>query len=154
MKKKNVITIIMVAVFVAAFIAVVVIKNNTPATGKTQSYSSMEEAQKEAPFNMDYSDRLCGYPATDFEANSSTIEVHYADAGFIRKTLGVIDNSGNNTEYSESSEQSINGLSVTLKGNDGLVYLAVWNDNNFAYTISVNEGISIDEMTEYIEATR
>jgi uncharacterized protein YxeA len=154
MKKRIVITIIMVAVFVAAFIAVVVIKNNTPATGKTQSYSSMEEAEKAAPFNMDYSDRLCGYPATDFEANSSTIEVHYADAGFIRKTLGVIDNSGNNTEYSESSEQSINGLSVTLKGNDGLVYLAVWNDNNFAYTISVNEGISIDEMTEYIEATQ
>ena len=154
MKKKIVITVILIFVFVAAFIAVIVIKNNTPATGRIQSYSSMEEAQKEAPFNMDYSDRLCGYPATDFEANSSTIEVHYADAGFIRKTLGVIDNSGNNTEYSESSEQSINGLSVTLKGNDGLVYLAVWNDNNFAYTISVNEGVSLNEMTEYIEATR
>ena len=154
MKKRIVITIIMVAVFVAAFIAVVIIKNNTPATGRIQSYSSMEDAQKEAPFNMDYSDRLCGYPATDFEANSSTIEVHYADAGFIRKTLGVIDNSGNNTEYSENSEQSINGMTVTFKGNDGLVYLAVWNDNNFAYTISVNEGVSVDEMTEYIEATR
>ena len=154
MKKKIIITIMMIAVFVAAFIAVVVIKNNTPATGKTQSYSSMEEAEKAAPFNMDYSDRLCGYPATDFEANSSTIEVHYADAGFIRKTLGVIDNSGNNTEYSESSEQSINGLTVNCKGNDGLVYLAVWNNNNFAYTISVNEGVSVDEMTEYIEATQ
>lgn len=154
MKKKIVITIIMVAVFVAALIAVIVVKNNTPATGKTQSYSSMEEAEKAAPFNMDYSDRLCGYPATDFEANSSTIEVHYAEAGLIRKTLGVADNSGNNTEYSESSEQIINGLTVTCKGNDGLVYLAVWNNNNFAYTISVNEGVSVDEMTEYIEATQ
>ena len=154
MKKKIVITVILIFVFIAAFIAVIVIGKSTASNGNTQSYSSMEEAQKEAPFNMEYSDRLCGYPATDFEANSSTIEVHYADAGFIRKTLGVIDNSGNNTEYSESSEQSINGLSVTLKGNDGLVYLAVWNDNNFAYTISVNEGVFADEMTEYIEATR
>ena len=154
MKKKIVITIIMVAVFVAALIAVIAIKNNTPAAGRTQSYSSMEEAQKAAPFNMDYSDRLCGYPATDFKANSSSIEVRYAEAGFIRKTLGVIDNSGSKEEYSEISEQNINGLAVTFKGNDGLIYLAIWNDNNFAYTISVNNGVPLDVMTEYIEATQ
>ncbi len=154
MKKKTIITIIVVAVLVAAFIAVIVIKNNTVSNGRTESFSSIEEAEKEAPFNMEYSDRLCGCPATDFKANSSTIEVHYGSAGFIRKTLGVADNSDSDTAYSESGEQTINGLTVTCKGNDGLVSLAVWNDNNFAYTISINEGVSIDEMTEYIEATR
>ena len=154
MIKKIVITAVMVAIFVTAFVTVLVVKSHTESSGKIQSYSSMEEAKKGSPFNMEYSDRLCGYPASDFRANSSTIEVHYSDAGFIRKTLGVTDNSDSNTKYSESKKQNINGLEVTCKGKGGKIYLATWNDNNFAYTISVNDGVSVEEMTDYIEATR
>ena len=115
----------------------------------------MEEVLGEAAFNMDYPDRLCGVPVTGFKANSSMIEAHYGgDTNYIRKTLGVSDNSDNNNQYNESSRKDINGKNVTLKGNDGLIFMAVWNDNNFAYTISSAEGVDIYEMTEYIEATR
>lgn len=103
---------------------------------------------------MEYPDRLCGFPVTGFRSNSGMIEARYGSGGFIRKTLGVADNSGDKTEYHEIAEQSVNGLTVTLKGDDGLVFLAVWNDNNFAYTVSAANGVTADEMTDYIEATR
>ena len=75
----------------------------------------------------------------------------------LRKTLGVTDNSGNNAEFDETNEQDVRGVKVTMKGKDGKVYLAVRNQNNFAYTISISDlgkGADIDEMIEYIKATR
>lgn len=153
MKKKIVLSVVMVAVLVAAIALVIVLKNNTDTSGKTESYSSIEEANEAADFNLEGSDRLCGYPATDYEANSSSVKTIYADAGYIIKTLGDIDSSGGK-DYSESTEQTVDGRRVTFKGKDGKVYLAAWNENNFTYTISVNDGVSASEMTEYVKATR
>ena len=155
MKNKIIIGVVAIVILIAAVFAVITISNKSKQNENgVQTYENMDEAAKNASFNMEYPDRLCGFPATGFRSNSSMIEARYGDDGFIRKTLGVADNSGNKTEYHESTEQSVNGLTVTLKGNDGLVFLAVWNDNNFAYTVSVANGVNADEMTEYIEATR
>lgn len=154
MKKKIIISVVAVAVLAAVIFAVIAVKYKSASNSGINSYDSMEEAVKKAAFNMEYSDRLCGYPATDYRSSSSTVEVQYGGGGYIRKTLGVTDNSGESENYSETNNQSINGHTVTCKGNDGLIYLAVWNDNNFAYTIKTNTGVSLDEMTEYIVATR
>ena len=155
MKNKIIIGVVVIVILIAAVFAVITISNKAGQNENgLQTYENMDEAAKNASFHMEYPDRLCGFPVTGFRSNSSMIEARYGDDGFIRKTLGVADNSGNKTEYHESTEQSVNGLTVTLKGNDGLVFLAVWNDNNFAYTVSVTNGVNADEMTEYIEATR
>ena len=154
MKNKIIISVVAIVILIAAVFAVITISNNYRQNENGVQTENMDEAAKNASFHMEYPDRLCGFPVTGFRSNSSMIEVQYGNDGFIRKTLGVADNSGNKTEYHESTEQSVNGLTVTLKGNDGLVFLAVWNDNNFAYTVSVTSGVNADEMTEYIEATR
>ena len=155
MKNKIIIGVVAIVILIAAVFAVITISNKAGQNENgLHTYENMDEAAKNASFNMEYPDRLCGFPVTGFRSNSSMIEARYGNDGFIRKTLGVADNSGNKTEYSESTEQSVNGLTVTLKGNDGLVFLAVWNDNNFDYTISVANGVNADEMTEYIEATK
>ena len=155
MKNKIIIGVVVIVILIAAVFAVITISNKAGQNENgLQTYENMDEAAKNASFHMEYPDRLCGFPVTGFRSNSSMIEARYGNDGFIRKTLGVADNSGNKTEYHESAEQSVNGLTVTLKGNDGLVFLAVWNDNNFAYTVSVANGVNADEMTEYIEATR
>ena len=144
-----------IVILIAAVFVVFTINNKFEQNeGGAQTYENMDEAAKNVSFHMEYPDRLCGFPVTGFMSNSSMIEVQYGNNGLIRKTLGVADNSGNKTEYKESVEQSVNGITVTLKGNDGLYYLAVWNDNNFAYTVSAATGVTVDEMTEYIEATR
>ena len=155
MKNKIIISIAAAVILTASVFAVITFNNKLKQNnGGAQLYDSMDDAANNSSFNMEYPDRLCGVPASGFEANSSMIEVRYGSAGFIRKTLGVTDNSSDKTEYDESGEQSVNGMTVTFKGTDGLVYLAVWNYNNFAYTISAVRGVAIDEMTEYIESTR
>ena len=155
MKNKIIFGFVAIVILIAAVFAALTINDKVrQSEDGVQTYEKMDDAVKSASFHMEYPDRLCGFPVTGFRSNSSMIEARYGDDGFIRKTLGVADNSGNKTEYHESTEQSVNGLTVTLKGNDGLVFLAVWNDNNFAYTVSVANGVNADEMTEYIEATR
>ncbi len=70
-----------------------------------------------------------------------------------RQSLGDGDNSGDYTVYAETLVKEIGGLSVTLKG-DGQVYpLAVWNDEEYAYSISTEPGLTIAEW-ETIIATR
>lgn len=154
--KKKIVVIALIAVLLTAICVVTVIKHKTVSSESTKPriFYDAAEALDAASFNMEYSDRLSGCMATEFEVNSSTVEITYADAGFIRKTLGVTDNSGNQDEFDEVNEQEINGMTVTFKGKEGHVYLATWSYNNFAYTISVNEGVEADEMINYVEATR
>lgn len=155
--KKKIIAIIGIIVLIAASVVVIVINHSSEKGGFDKSYDTIEEANNAADFNLEYSDRLCGYLPTVFIANSSTIEAKFDGAGFIRKTLGVTDNSGTSKKYDEESEMDVNGIKVNLKGKDGKVYLATWNNNNFAYTICLEEntgGADKEIMREYIEATR
>lgn len=154
MKRKTIISVAAIAVLIAATAAVIVFNNQTKQTGAAQTGNSMDQVADAAPFNMEYPDRLCGIPATEFKADGDMIEVRYGDTNFIRKALAATDGDDNKTEYDEIREQNVNGIAVTFKGSDGLVYLAVWNDNNFAYTVHAGQGVAADEMIEYIEATR
>ena len=154
MKRKTIISVVAIVVLIAAMAAVIVFNNQTKQTGATQTGSSMDQVAEVAPFNMEYPDRLCGIPVTGFKADGGIIEVRYGDTNFIRKALAAMDGDDNKTEYDEIREQNVNGIAVTFKGSDGLVYLAVWNDNNFAYTVHAGQGVAADEMIEYIEATR
>lgn len=46
---------------------------------------------------------------------------------------------------------------VVFMGKNGIVYLAAWNNNNFAYTIRIDsefEGVSAGEMTDYVRETK
>lgn len=45
-------------------------------------------------------------------------------------------------------------VSVTLKGNDGLVYLAVWTDGGYSYALNVTAGLSQSEMTALVSEIR
>ncbi|MBR6427813.1 MAG: hypothetical protein IKS28_08320, partial [Clostridia bacterium] len=157
--KKKIAAIAFIVILIAAVCIIIVVRHKTaPDTSEnTKSYSSMEEVASAADFDLQYSDRLCGYPATGFEANGSTIEVEYGEAGYLRKTYAVVQNSDRDVQYEESSEQEINGMKITFKGRNEKIFLAEWNNNNFAYTIALNEetgGVDSEEMSEYIIATR
>ena len=152
MNKKINAAIVMIVVLIVAIVAVIVIKNKTVDNDKIQSYDTIEEAVEGADFSLEASDRLCGVPATDYKSGRTTVEVYYGSAGFIRKTTVTADSG--KADYPEVNEQSFNGREVTLKGEGGKIFVAEWNENNFAYTISLNEGVEADEMAEYIDATR
>jgi len=155
MKNKIVVSVAAIVVFIIATAGIIVFNNRSKQNnGVIQNRSSMEETEESAAFDMEYPDRLCGIPATGIETSSDRIEVRYGDTNFIRKAFVATDGDENKTEYAEVREQNVNGVTVTFKGSDGLVYLAVWNDNNFAYTVHAGQGVAADEMIEYIEATR
>ena len=153
MRKKVIISLVAIVILVAATVAITVFSHNLENSGP-KSYDTVEDAEKAAAFPLAHPDRLGGIPVTGFESNSSMIEAQYGAENYVRKTLGVSNNSDRDETYSEFTEQNVGGRSVTLEGRDGLIYLAVWHDNNFAYTVYIAEGVSADEMTEYIEATR
>ena len=150
MKKLIIITVCLIAILAGAIITMAILKKNTvDNNGETEP--------EKASFPIEYTDRLAGYPATGTHSDSSTIEITFGDMGYIRKTYAVIDNSGEDHGFDETSERVIDGIAVTFFGENGKVRLAVWNNNNFAYTIRINsgfDGVSPEEMTEYVKATK
>ena len=150
MKNKVLISISAIVILIVATVAVIIINNQN---GGTPTGNRPEETTKSAAFDMEYPDRLCGVPVTGMEENSGMIEVRYG-ASFCRKSLSDTNTDDDKTAYDESSEQNVNGITVTFKGGDGLIYLAVWHDNNFEYTVFAEEGVAADDMIDYIEATR
>ena len=150
MKKRIILTVCLIVILASLIITMAILKKNAGG-------NDGETGGAKASFPIEYTDRLAGYPVTGMHSDSSTIEITFGDAGFIRKTYAVIDNSGDDQQFDETSEQMIDGMTVTFYGEKGLVYLAVWNNNNFAYTIRINpgfDGVGGDEMTEYVKATK
>ena len=174
MNKKIIISIVAAVICAAALTAVILINVNQKAEAESQSTikssseilsaGKAEKGDTEAGFAFQYTDRLAGHTATDIKSTDSTIKVTYGNAGYVSKTDSTAENSGaeskdeeidtDDTEYSESSEQVIDSLKVTFKGNDGTVSFATWKFGSFTYTVSVNSGISAEDMTEYVRATR
>ena len=62
------------------------------------------------------------------------------------------DPSGDYNDYSGSQQVKIGDADVTMKGNDGAVSLAVWNDGTNAYSIGIYNaaGITAEEMTQMV----
>ena len=152
--KKKLFCVILIALLVISAAALIIFRQKTNSNTESGDTDSGIES---ANFDIQYSDRLVGVPVTSTESNSSTIEVKYGDAGYTRKTLGVNDNSDRRNDLAEESSQTVGVYEVTLRGKDGKLYLATWTYNSFAYTISISDsydGVDLNEMTEYIMATR
>lgn len=50
----------------------------------------------------------------------------------------IEDISGDYNEYETEETEEINGLSITLKGDGGKYYTAIWNDGEFSYALSTD----------------
>ena len=62
-----------------------------------------------------------------------------------RKACGNDDISGDYSEYEEVWETPVGGVSVTLKGNGGEVSLAIWQQDGYSYSLSLDPGIPEQE---------
>lgn len=68
------------------------------------------------------------------------------EAARIRKAPGAEDISGDNNEYAQANTVSVDGAEVTMRGNNGMVYLAIWNTGGYTYSVNVTNGISSNGM--------
>ena len=70
-----------------------------------------------------------------------------------RGQAGEEDPSGDYEDYKMQQTVSVAGRSVTIKGNGQLIYLAVWTDGGYTYSISSSEGVTKEAMTGMVEGT-
>ena len=118
--------------------------------------ASKEEAAQLAGFDLTAPDEIAGtgedaYQVMTGEDIETIFEIDYASgeerAAYVRKAPGADDISGNCNDYTEVETIEENGVKLTLKGNDGLVNLAVWTDGGYSYALNVTDGLSQSDMT-------
>lgn len=59
-----------------------------------------------------------------------------------RQSVGEENNSGDYNVYSDIGEITVNGLTVTLKGQEGTYTLAIWTDGTYSYSLSLSSGVT------------
>lgn len=97
-----------------------------------------------------------GYDNCTFQANKTdgSIQVFFEDGDkqiMIRKGVGTEDISGNYNEFSEKNEVDVDGATVTLKGNDGKVEVAIWSKDGYSYAINSTDGLDKVKMTDLVK---
>ena len=116
------------------------------------------DAQEQAGFTIQLPSSLpAEYGAPSFQVIPDEImEAYYAGTGearlCVRKAAGTEDASGDYREYPESQQVTVDGLDVTMKGDNGVISLATWNDGTNAYSIGIygGVGLSVEEMTQMV----
>ena len=134
-----------------------------------EGFSTLEEAATAAGFEMSVPAAPNGYKIVIYrvDADIHMLEVIYSDKDLededaveayrIRKAVGSDDISGDYNDYSEKNDVSISGNQVTLKGNDGKVFVAIWTSGEYTYAIDVDmngQGLSSDEVIALVNATK
>jgi len=141
-----------------------VIGENVQIPNPFVEYGSLEEAIKAAGFELVVPTASAGYENVIYQVmNGEMIEVIYksaesesgesVEAYRIRKQAGEGNISGDYNNYAEINEVDVNGTTVTLKGNDGKVFLATWTVDGYSYSLSIDmdgAGMTADEVTALV----
>ena len=69
-----------------------------------------------------------------------------------RMAPGDGDISGDFTAYGWEEELTAGTYAVTCKGENGLVFLAVWSDGTYSFSLHASAGLSVEEVTAVIES--
>ena len=71
-----------------------------------------------------------------------------------RKAKGTDDISGDHNQYTEESGIESESLHIDTRGRDGMVYVAVWTDDGYAYSMTFQNGVSKGDVSAYAAAIR
>ena len=119
-------------------------------------YDSKDDAVQAAGFDLP--DEISGCSEKSYRVLSAEgdvmFEIIYAsgedETARIRKAPGADDVSGDYNEYAETETVDAGGVSVTMKGKNGLVKLAIWTNGNYSYALSVESGLSQNDMAALV----
>lgn len=126
-------------------------------------HKDMAEAAAAAGFELEIPEEIAGTKADSFrtlDGTDATLEVIFHDGkgeetARIRKAPGSDDISGDYNDYKESKDVEIGDISVNMKGNNGKIMLATWQDGDYTYAVSASaDGLSEADMTAVAEAVK
>lgn len=120
-------------------------------------FDTLAEAEEQTGFYITLPDTIGNSDNKIYRAmNDEMLEVIYVngedETGRIRKARGSEGISGDYNEYAETETVSVGGIDVLLKGDAGLVKLAVWTNDGYAYSVSSEAGMTADEMMALVSA--
>lgn len=127
------------------------------ATDSIVEYSSLDELEAAMGFEMPVIEELPFEVTETVYTNSFGIaRIDYYGAAGENITLSKAkddgtDISGDYNEYSSVSNETIGGISVTMKGNEETVSLATWTEDIYSYAVSLYPGIPQDTMIKLLE---
>ncbi len=112
-------------------------------------HESLAQAQKTAGVKLDIPAEIAKGRQADFRTldHGQVLEVIYRDAAGketarIRKAPGNYDISGDHVGYTSLERVAIGCHEATIKGFDRNFTVAVWEDNGYSYSVSLDKPIS------------
>ncbi len=111
--------------------------------------NSLEQAKEKTGFEFVVPNDVNGKTISliQIKGNDMT-EVRFGDDIIVRKSKGSDDNSGDFNKYDVTKEETIDSNDVVIKGKDDVCYCITWNISDYSYSITSNNGLSIDTVKE------
>lgn len=121
-----------------------------------QECETLADAEKLVGFSFTAPETVEGFP----ERYISAMEYDIAQVIFrneasslcFRKGLGSEDVSGDYTAYTLTETRDIGGKTVVCRGNDGLVYTAAWTDGTYAYAVTLDTGMTAQQLEQWVQS--
>ena len=121
-------------------------------------HTALEDAAKAVGFELSVPEKAGGSSRRCIQTmDSGMIQVFYGDEDhevLIRKAPGGEDISGDYNVYTQVKTADVNGTAVTMKGENGLVHLAIWTGGGYTYSISARAGMSEADMTALVRSVK
>ena len=120
-------------------------------------YASLTELEEAVRFDMPELETLPFEKAETVYTNAfgiARIDYYGSSEECITISKGKDDGtdvSGDYNEYASVIEEPVDGITVTLKGNEESYNLAIWTDGEYAYAISAKPGISYETVMKMIQ---
>ena len=127
-----------------------------------QEVSSIEEAEALTGFGLVLPAPKAPYTAEVIRVlNREVISVTYmreegGEIGYeLRKEKGETDPSGDFNEYAETTEKRVDGINVTLRGENGRWFLATWTRDGYSYSVEAQaHPMTEEELSEPVKTVR
>lgn len=121
-------------------------------------HATLAEAAKAVGFELAAPEKVGGDSRRDIETMSGKmIQVFYGDDEkkvCIRKEAGSGDISGDYNQYAQAKTVEINGTDVTMKGENGLIMVAIWEDGGYTYAVTSHEGMGAAAMAALVRSVK
>lgn len=124
----------------------------SPFTGHT----TLAEAAKAVGFELTVPEKVGSSPRRNIETMSGEmIQVFYGNDEneiCVRKEAGSGDISGDYNQYAQSKTAAVNGSTVTMRGENGLIMVAIWESGGYTYAVTSRAGMSAAAMTALVQS--
>lgn len=119
-------------------------------------FTSLSEAIQDVGFDINVPQVIEGYDKCSYRSDKTDgmLEVIFENGDEdirFRKAVGEDDPSGNYNKFAETKTVEVDGVTITMKGDDGKVNVAIWTKDGYAYSVDSTSPIEKVDMIDYVK---